>query len=83
MGLRSQTLTMWAQSQVITQHSVHAVSGTQVLHPQQFTGVPPASTRQPALAPLGHQIAAPPTPLRRALTEYDQMCGVVASEVAA
>ncbi len=81
--LRYQTLTMWAQSQVITQHPVHAVSGTQVLHPQQFTGVPPASTRQPAPAPLGHPIAAPPTPLRRALTEYDQMCGVVASEGAA
>ena len=54
VGLRHQTVTIWAQSQVITQHPVHAVSGTQVLHPPQFTGVPLAGTRQPQPAPLGH-----------------------------
>lgn len=83
VGLRHRTVTIWAQGQVITQHPVHAVSGTQVLHPQQFTGVPLAGTRQPQPAPLGHQVAAPPLALRRALTEYDDLCGVVASEVAA
>lgn len=82
VGVRHQTLSIWAQGQLVTQHPVQAVSGTQVLHPQQFAGVPPAGLRQPQPAPLGHQVA-PPTPVRRALTEYDQLCGVVAREVAA
>ena len=82
VGVRHQTLSIWAQGQLVTQHPVQARSGTQVLHPQQFAGVPPAGLRQPQPAPLGHQVA-PPTPVRRALTEYDQLCGVVAREVAA
>jgi len=81
VGVRQHTLTIWAQGQVVAQRRVRAVSGTQVLHPQQFTGVPPAGTRQPQPAPLAHQVA-PPTPVRRALTEYDQLCGLVATELA-
>lgn len=82
VGVRQQTLTVWANGQVIVQHTVRAVSGTQVLHPEQFAGVPPASTRPHTPTPVGHQVA-PPTPVRRALTEYDQLCGVTATEVAA
>lgn len=82
VGVHHQTLTVWFQGQLIVQHAVRVVSGTQVLHPQQFDGVPPASTRRASPAPLGHQVA-PATPVRRALTEYDQLCGVAPSEVAA
>lgn len=82
VGVRHQTLTVWAQGQLVVQHTVKAVSGTQVLHPQQFAGVPAASTRPAAAAPLGHQVTAA-TPVRRPLSEYDQLCGVAPSEVAA
>lgn len=82
VGVRHKTLTVWANGQVIVQHTLKPISGTQVLHPQQFAGVPPASTRPASHAPLGHQVA-PPTAVRRALTEYDELCGVAASEVAA
>jgi transposase len=82
VGVRHQMLTVWSQGQLIVQHAVKAVSGTQVLHPQQFAGVPPASTRPASSAPLGHQVAAA-TPVRRPLSEYDQLCGVTPSEVAA
>jgi transposase len=82
VGVRHQTLTVWSQGLLIVQHAVRALSGTQVLHPQQFTDVPPASTRQSQDAPLGHQVARP-TPVRRSLTEYDQLCGVAPTEVAA
>ena len=83
VGVRQQTLTVWAQGQVVVQHALRAVSGTQVIHPAQFSGVPPASTRPTGAAPLGH-LAAAPTPIRRALTEYDVAWGVTAAqEVAA
>jgi transposase len=84
VGVRRQTLSVWYGGQLITQHQVRPVSGVQVLHPEQFAGVPPASTRPPQPTPLGRQVPAP-TPVRRPLTEYDQLCGVAASaeEVAA
>jgi transposase len=81
VGVRQQTLTVWSGGQVITQHQVRPVSGVQVLHPQQFANLPPATTRPPLPAPLGHQVAAPPTPVRRPLSEYDLLCGVVATEL--
>lgn len=83
VGIRQQQITIWAQGQVVAQHTVRARSGTQVLHPQQFDGVPPAGTRHAPSTPLGHQIPAPPTPVRRALTDYDALCGVMPTEVAA
>lgn len=82
IGVRGATLTIWAQGQVVVQHTVRPVSGTQVLHPQQFAGVPPAGTRQPAPAPLGHQVGMP-VPAKRDLQEYDQRWNVAAPEVAA
>lgn len=82
VGVRGTTVTIWSQSQVIVQHTLRAASGSQVLHPDQFTDVPVAGTRQPQPAPLGHQVPTP-TPVRRALSEYDALCGVAATEVAA
>jgi transposase len=81
VGVRGGTLRVYHQGQVVTQHQVRPLSGTQVLHPQQFAGVPPAHTRQQTPRPLGHQLP-PPTPVRRSLDEYDQLYGV-AAEVAA
>ena len=80
VGVRQQTLTIWFGGQVITQHQVRPVSGVQVFHPAQFTGVPPASTRPSEPTPLGHQIPASPAPVRRPLHEYDQLCGVTLTE---
>jgi hypothetical protein len=83
VGVQQATLTIWAHGQVITHHPVRPVSGTQVLHPEQFTGVPPARTAQQAPAPCGHQVAAPaPTALQRPLAEYDQACGIAREEAA-
>ena len=63
VGVRQQTVTIWAHGQVVVQHVRRAVSGTQVIHPAQFTGVPPASTaaarRDPARAPGGGTDADP------------------------
>ncbi|MBK9714636.1 MAG: hypothetical protein IPO81_25505 [Kouleothrix sp.] len=38
--------------QVVAEHQARPLSGTQVLHPEQFTGVPPARTAQQTPAPL-------------------------------
>jgi transposase len=81
VGVRNGTLSIYHQGQLVTQHQVRPISGTQVLHPQQFAGAPPAGTKQQAPAPLGHQLP-PPVPVRRSLDEYDQLYGV-AAEVAA
>jgi transposase len=82
VGVQHGSLRIWHQGQLVTQHQVRPVSGTQVLHPEQFRDVPPARTHQQSPAPLAHQIA-PPTPVRRSLEEYDQLCGVAATEVVA
>lgn len=81
VGVRQQLLTVWAQGQIVAQHAVRPVSGTQVLHPQQFTDVPVARTRATQPAPVAHQVAAP-RPMRRPLTDYDVLCGVAGVEVA-
>ena len=82
VGTHNGRLTIWHQGQIVTQHPVRPISGTQVLHPEQFAGVAPARTHQQTPAPLGHQVP-PPTPVRRSLDEYDQLCGLAATEVAA
>jgi transposase len=82
VGVRTGTLSIWHQGQLVTQHQVRPTSGSQVLHPEQFAGVPPARSRQQAPTPLAHQLP-PPTPVRRSLDEYDQLCGVAATEVVA
>ncbi len=82
VGTLGGTLTIWHQGAQVAQHQVRPLSGTQVLHPEQFAGVAPARTQMQAPAPLGHQ-SPPPTPLRRSLDEYDQLCGLATTEVAA
>jgi transposase len=83
VGTRGTDLQVWSGGQVVVTHPRQALSGTQVLHPAQFAGVPPASTRSASPAPIGYQVAPGPTPVRRSLGEYDQLCGVVTHEVAA
>ena len=82
VGVRGRNVLVWSAGGLVVTHARHPISGTQVLHPAQFTGVPPASTRPSAPAPLGHQVPAL-VPVRRALGEYDQLCGVVTRERAA
>jgi transposase len=75
VGVRSATVTIWSQGQEVTQHPVQPVSGTQVVHPEQWAGVAPARTQTASPAPLAYQVA-PPTPVRRSLAEYDARYGV-------
>ncbi len=85
VGVRNSTLSIWQHGQLVTEHQVRPISGSPVVHPQQFAGVPPARSRQERQAPLGHHVPAPAT-VRRSLDEYDQLCGVAAvaaTEVAA
>jgi hypothetical protein len=77
LGVRTGTLSIYHQGQLVTQHQVRPISGSQVLHPEQFAGVPPARTHQQTPTPLGHQLP-PPTPVQRSLEEYDQLYGLLA-----
>ena len=84
VSVQQATLTIWSHGQVVTHHPVRPVSGTQVLHPAQFAGVPPASASRTPSAPCGHLVApASPTPLQRPLAEYDQICGIATGKAAA
>src|SRR5262249_26477810 len=56
VGCDQQTISIWAAGQVIATHPVQQRSGSQVLHPEQFTDVPSASQSVPAHQPRGHQI---------------------------
>lgn len=76
VGSHQGELTIWHQGQPVTTHRVRPQSGTQVLHPEQFQGVPPAHTHHAPAAPLGRQVPLP-EPVRRGLDEYDQLYGVV------
>ena len=67
---------------MLATHPVQARSGSQVIHPAQYTDVLPANQIAPAHQPLGHQVAAPAT-ARRELADYDVMCGVGQAEEAA
>jgi transposase len=78
VGSHQGQLTIWSQGQRVAEHRVRPVSGTQVLHPTQFQGVPPAHTHHAPAPPLGRQVARPES-LRRALDEYDHLYGVVPS----
>jgi transposase len=75
VGVQHGTLTIWHQGQLVTQHRVQPRSGSQVLHPEQFAGVPPAQLHQQTPAPVGHQLP-PPTVVQRSLDEYDHLYGV-------
>lgn len=84
VGAQQNRLTIWFQGQVVTQQAVHPISGTQVVHPAQFTGVPPARMRHQTPDPCGYQIDPPAAEtVQRPLNEYDQLWGVTHPEVAA
>lgn len=80
VGVHRGQVSIYAQGQLVTEHTARPLSGSQVLHPEQFTTVPPARTQQQEQAPLGHQVV-PAELTRRSLAEYDQLCGVAAAVV--
>ena len=80
-GVHNGRLSIWQQGLLIAQHQVRPTSGTQVAHPEQFAGVPPARTHQQREAPLAHQVS-PHASVRRSLAEYDQLYGLSAAEAA-
>ncbi len=82
VGIHRGRLQIWHHGQLIAEHEVRGNSGTQVIHPEQFAGVPPARTQQHTPAPRGHQVPRP-VPVRRSLDEYDQLYGLAAVEAVA
>ncbi len=75
VSLQGEMLSVFYRGQMIAQHTVRSASGTLVPHPDQFRNVESAHSFRRLPEPLGHQIE-PPLVARRALTEYDQMCGL-------
>jgi hypothetical protein len=75
VSLQGEVISIFCRGQMIAQHTVRAVSGTLVPHPDQFKNVAPAHTFRRLPEPLGHQIE-PPLVARRPLVEYDQLCGL-------
>ena len=72
---QGEVLAIFYRGQRIAQHTVRAASGTLVPHPEQFRHVEPARSFRKLPEPLGHQIEAALV-VRRALDEYDQLCGL-------
>jgi transposase len=68
-------LSVWSQGQLLAELIKRPVSQVTVTHPDQFRTVAPAASLRERTVPLGHQRAAPVV-VRRALAEYDQLCGV-------
>jgi hypothetical protein len=68
-------LSVWSQGQLLAELTKRPVSQVTVTHPDQFRTVAPAASLRERTVPLGHQRAAPVV-VRRALAEYDQLCGV-------
>ncbi len=75
VSVQGEMLSVFYRGQMIAQHTVRSASGTLVPHPDQFRNVESAHSFRRLPEPLGHQIE-PPLVARRALTEYDQMCGL-------
>lgn len=75
VSVQGEVLSVFYRGQMIAQHTIRAASGTLVPHPDQFKNVEPAHSFRRLPEPLGHQIE-PPLVARRALLEYDQLCGL-------
>jgi transposase len=75
VSLQGEVVSVFHRGQMIAQHTVRAASGTLVPHPDQFRNVEPAHSFRRLPEPVGHQIE-PPLVARRALVEYDQLCGL-------
>jgi transposase len=68
-------LSVWQQGQHLLTVAKRTQSREVVPHPDQFRTVPPAASQHRLATPLGHWVAAPQV-ARRALEEYDHLCGV-------
>ncbi len=71
-------LSVWSAGQLLVELAKRPLSQETVTHPDQFRMVAPAASLRQRTVPLGHQRAAPLV-LTRALTEYDQLCGLEVS----
>jgi transposase len=80
VGVRDQTISIWAAGPVIATHHVQQRSGSQMVHPEQVTAVAPAN-QAPRHQPRGRQVTAETT-LQRDVREYNKACGLT-QEVAA
>jgi hypothetical protein len=72
---RQGVLSVWSQGHLLAELAKRPLSQVTVTHPDQFRNVAPAASLRERTVPLGHQRAAPVV-VRRALAEYDQLCGV-------
>lgn len=72
---RRGVLSVWFQGQLLVECAKRSHSQTTVTHPDQFRTVAPAASRLARVVPLGHQRSTPQV-MRRALAEYDRLCGV-------
>lgn len=72
---KQRELRIFYQGQLVATHQVRARSAEIVLHPQQWSGVPPTPALGQQVRPLGHQLSAPPVEIR-SLSEYDQLFGL-------
>ena len=68
-------LTIWHQGRLVVTIAKRALSRESVPHAEQFRDVPSAAAQRRATEPLAHQVATPQVD-RRALADYDQLCGV-------
>jgi transposase len=75
VSIQGEVLSVFSRGQMIAQHTVRSASGTLVPHPEQFRNVESAHSFRRLPEPLGHQVE-PPLVARRALVEYDQLCGL-------
>jgi transposase len=72
---RKGMLSVWSQGRLLAELAKRAGSQVPVTHPDQFRTVPPAASLRERTVPLGHQRSTPVV-VTRALSEYDQLCGV-------
>jgi len=78
VSVQRDILTIWRHGQQLAQHTLRAVSGTAVPHPDQFRTVAPAHTFRARPEPLAH-LVEPAAVAQRPLSDYDRLCGVEVS----
>ena len=68
-------LKIWHAGHLLAELAKRPLSQSHVEHPDQWRSIPPASSRRAQVVPIGHLRPAPQV-VARALTEYDQLCGL-------
>ena len=68
-------LKIWYAGHLLAELAKRPLSQSHVEHPDQWRSIPPASSRRAQVVPIGHLRPAPQV-VARALTEYDQLCGL-------